>query len=214
MPREMPLFAIAFSIIISLASYGCNRQEVSELPAPYDVPDSPLLADGKHCGELGRVRVHLEDGPNGTIHVYITKGNFDPALLPEARERFDRVYRRRPGQKVITYNAQFSWKQLEEWAPQVAKAGIDRKTLGITKWTLNEQTRRITVHAVAKRNNRQRIQDFIASTAVPRDAVSLEIGCDYISSMLTQEFLVEGFDRPSPTGSKPSHRPNTARPWT
>ena len=165
------------------------------MPAPYDVPDSPLLADGNHFGELGGVRIHLEDRPNGTIHVYITKGNFDPALLPEARERFDRVYRRRPGQKVITYNAQFSWKQLEEWAPQVAKAGIDRKTLGITKWTLNEQTRLITVHAVAKRNNRQRIQDFIASTAVPRHAVSLEIGCDYISSMLTQEFLLEGFDQ-------------------
>ena len=184
MPREMTLFAIAafaFSIIISLAAYGCNRQEISELPTPYDVPASPLLADGKHFGELGGVRVRHEDGPNGTIHVYITKGTFDPAPLPEARERFDRVYRRRPGQKVITYNAQFSWKQLEEWAPQVAKANIDYKPLGITNWELNEQTRLITLRAVAKRNNRQRIQDFIASTAVPRDAVSLEIGCDYIS---------------------------------
>ena len=56
---------------------------------PYDEPYGlRLLAVGDHIGEFGRF---LNQGSEK--HVYITRGNFDPALHQGARDRFDEIYR-------------------------------------------------------------------------------------------------------------------------
>ena len=88
---------------------------------PYDIPHGHLLAYGDHVGEFGGI--HYEGGdPRGTMHFYMTEGNFDPALIPEARERFDRFYRHVPDQKIVVHKAQYPWSRLEEWEDTISKA--------------------------------------------------------------------------------------------
>ena len=75
--------------------------EPTEAPtkAPYDDPyGRRLLGVGDHIGEFGGF---LNKG--NEAHVYITRGNFDPALHQEARDRFDQVYRRDPNRKIVVH---------------------------------------------------------------------------------------------------------------
>ena len=51
---------------------------------PYDIPHGRLIAYQGHFGEFGGIL--YEGGMRGTMHIYITEGNFDPALIPEAKE--------------------------------------------------------------------------------------------------------------------------------
>ena len=161
--------------------------------SPYDIPHGRLLAYKDHAGEFGGI---LYEGGNlrGTMHIYITEGNFDPALIPEARERFDRIYRYRPNQKIVVHKAQYAWKQLEEWKSTITQAWAGDNTLGINSWGVSERFRLINLDAaIPMRGNRERIEAILATTDVPRDAIQLNIGCDGIPAELTVEKVIPSF---------------------
>ena len=127
------------------------------------------------------------------MHIYITEGNFDPALIPEARERFDRIYRHRPNQKIVVHKAQYAWKQLEEWKSTITQARAGDNTLGIYSWGVSQRDRLIFLDAMPKRGNRERIEAILATTDVPRDAIQLNIGCDRIPAEFTVEKVSPSF---------------------
>lgn len=158
----------------------------------YDIPHGRLLAYQGHFGEFGGI---LYEGGDlrGTMHIYITEGNFDPALIPEARERFDRIYRHRPNQKIVVHKAQYPWSRLEEWHHMVSEALAKDHTLGISSGGVSQLDRLIFLDAVPKRGNRERIEAILATTDVPRDAVQVNIGCDRIPAELTVEKVSPGF---------------------
>ena len=146
---------------------------------PYDIPHGRLLAYQGHFGEFGGI-LHEGGNPRGTTRIYITEGNFDPALIPEARERFDRFYRHNPDRKIVVHKAQYPWSRLEEWENTISKAKAGDNTLGIHSWGVSQRDRLIFLDAMPKRGNRERIEAILAATAVPRDAVQINIGCDGI----------------------------------
>ena len=159
---------------------------------PYDIPHGRLLAYGDHVGEFGGI--HYEGGdPRGTMHFYMTEGNFDPALIPEARERFDRFYRHVPDQKIVVHKAQYPWSRLEEWEDTISKAKAGNNTLGIYSWGVSQGDRLITLNAAPMRGNRGRIEAIIATTDVPRDAIQVSIGCDRARAELTAEKVGPNF---------------------
>ena len=153
---------------------------------PYDIPHGRLLAYQDHVGEFGGILYEGGDR-RGTMHIYLTEGNFDPALIPEARERFDWLYGRRPVQKIVVHRAQYPWRRLQEWSRKVIEASARDNTLGITSGGLSERLRLITLNAAPRRGNRERIEAILASTDVPRDAVQVNIGCDRTPDELTAE---------------------------
>lgn len=158
----------------------------------YDIPHGRLLAHRGHFGEFGGVL--YEGGEEGrTMHVYITEGNFDPALLPEARERFDRLYGGRPNQEMVVHRAQYPWSLLQEWSRAVIEASARDDTLGLTGGGLSQRLRLITLNAAPMRGNRERIEAVLATTGVPRDAVQVNIGCGRIPAELTVENVSPGF---------------------
>ncbi len=158
----------------------------------YDIPHGRLLAYGDHVGEFGGI--HYEGGnPRGTMHIYMTEGNFDPALIPEARERFDRFYRHVPDQKIVVHKAQYPWSRLEEWKDTISKAKAGNNTLGIYSWGVSQGDRLITLDAAPMRGNRERIEAIIATTDVPRDAIQVSIGCDRARAELTAEKVSPNF---------------------
>ena len=159
----------------------------------YDIPHGRLLAYQGHFGEFGGI---LYEGGDlrGTMHIYITEGNFDPALIPGARERFDRIYRHRPNQKIVVHKAQYPWSRLEEWKSAITQARAGDNTLGIYSWGVSQRDRLIFLDATPKRGNRERIEAILATTGVPRDAVQVNIGCgDYIPPNHTTENIPPGF---------------------
>ena len=128
------------------------------------------------------------------MHIYITEGNFDPALIPEARERFDRIYRHRPNQKIVIHKAQYPWSRLEEWETTITDATASDNTLGIVIWGISEQLRLINLRAIPMRGgNREQIEAILAATDVPRDAIQLNIGGGRIPAELTVEKVSPGF---------------------
>ena len=127
------------------------------------------------------------------MHIYITEGNFDPALIPEARERFDRIYRHRPNQKIVIHKAQYPWSRLEEWETTITDATASDNTLGIVIWGISEQLRLINLRAIPMRGNRERIEAILAATDVPRDAIQLNIGGGRIPAELTVEKVSPSF---------------------
>ena len=158
----------------------------------YDTPHGRLLAYRGHFGEFGGVL--YEGGEEGrTMHVYLTEGNFDPALLPQARERFDRLYGRRPNRKIVVHRAQYPWSRLQEWSRTVGEALARDSTLGLTGGGISERLRLITLDAAPMRGNRERIEAILATAGVPRDAVQVNIGCDRIPDELTAENVSPGF---------------------
>ena len=158
---------------------------------PYDIPHGRLLAYQGHFGEFGGIL--YEGGMRGTMHIYITEGNFDPALIPEARERFDRIYRHRPNQKIVIHKAQYPWSRLEEWETTITDATASDNTLGIVIWGISEQLRLINLRAIPMRGNRERIEAILAATDVPRDAIQLNIGGGRIPAELTVEKVSPSF---------------------
>ena len=158
---------------------------------PYDIPHGLLLAYKDHVGEFGGIR--YEGGPRGTMHFYMTEGNFDPALIPEARERFDRSYRHIPDQEIVVHKAQYPWSQLEVWRSLLSGALFGNPSLGISSGGLSELDRLIFYHAIPKRGNRERIEAVIAASGVPRDAVRVDIGCDGIPDVHLIEKVSPGF---------------------
>ena len=159
---------------------------------PYDIPHGRLLAYQGHFGEFGGI---LYEGGDlrGTKHIYITEGNFDPALIPEARKRFDRIYRHRPNQKIVIHKAQYPWSQLKEWNRTVSEAHASDNTLGIYSGGVSQRDRLIFLDAMPKRGNRERIEAILATTDVPRDAVQVNIGCDGIPDGRLIEKVSSGF---------------------
>ena len=158
----------------------------------YDIPHGRLLAYGDHVGEFGGI--HYEGGdPRGTMHFYMTEGNFDPALIPEASERFDRFYRHVPDQKIVVHKAQYPRSQLQEWYRTVNEAWASDNTLGISSGGFSERIRLITLNAAPMRGNRERIEAIIATTDVPRDAIQVSIGCDRARAELTAEKVSPNF---------------------
>ena len=158
----------------------------------YDIPHGRLLAHKDHVGEFGGIRYEGGD-PRGTMHFYMTEGNFDPALIPEARERFDRFYRHIPDQKIVVHKAQYPWSQLQEWSRTVNEAWARDNTLGISTGGFRKRLRLITLNVMPKRGNRERIEAIIATTDVPRDAIQVNIGCDRIPAELTVEKVGPNF---------------------
>ena len=164
----------------------------AETPPSYDEPHGLLLAYGDHVGEFGGI--HYEGGdPRGTMHFYMTEGNFDPALIPDARERFDRFYRHIPGQKIVVHKARYPWSRLEEWQSRLSGVLFGDSSLGISGGGLSELDRLIFYGAIPKRGNRERIEAVAAASGVPRDAVRVDIGCDGIPDGHLTEEVSPGF---------------------
>ena len=123
----------------------------------------------------------------------MTEGNFDPALIPEARERFDRIYRHRPNQRIVIHKAQYPWSRLKEWESTITETRAGDNTLGINSWGISERFRLISLDAIPMRGNRERIEAVLATTDVPRDAIQLNLGCDPIPAELTVEKVSPSF---------------------
>ena len=127
------------------------------------------------------------------MHFYMTEGNFDPALIPEARERFDRFYRHIPDQEIVVHPARYPWSQLQEWQSLLSEALFSGPSLGISGGGLSELDRLIFYDAIPKRDNRERIEAVIAASGVPRDAVRVDIGCGAIPDDHLIEKVSPGF---------------------
>ncbi len=157
---------------------------------PYDDPYGlRLLGGGDHIGEFGGF---LNKGSEK--HVYITRGNFDPALHQGARDRFDEIYRRDPSQKIVIHEAKYTWGQLQEWKQTIGNVMHKHDRTGIYSWGISHRFRQVHLNASPMRGNRERIEAMLATTDVPRDTVRVNIGCgDYIPPDHTTENIPPGF---------------------
>ena len=183
MPIYLRLIAAVLPVIAAVLTAACaslqqadytpdpqDQQENKE--PPYDIPKSALLAYQDHFGEFGGNFVSGHD--NTIINIFITSGNFDPALRQEAEERFDNQYghRHRTG-KLIIHQSKYSQAQLKEWYTMLNKRIWAKKPYNFHSGGVHGGENRISYRA-KDLSMKPAAQEVMTELGIPLDAVIFE----------------------------------------